>query len=91
MAAEYSPVGPLGKACESEDELKSLRALRRKITETLDSTSDARVIGQLSKQLAEILARMSDIRGAATNDGGKPAGVSDLDKYRVARSAGANN
>lgn len=89
--AEYSPVGPLGKACESEDELKSLRALRRKITETLDSTSDARVIGQLSKQLAEVLARMSEIRGTTkVSDSGKSAGVSDLDKYRVARDAGAN-
>lgn len=90
----YRPAGPLDRACETEDELKALRALRRKIAATLDATSDARVIAQLSRHLSDILARMTELRGAGV--GGtkpvEPKGVlSDLAKFRAARKSGTDD
>lgn len=92
MDDTYCPEGPLDRACESEDELKALRALRRKIASTLDSTKDARTIASLSKHLSDVLARMSEIKSTSGSPVGvEPAGVSSLDKYRVARVSGADD
>lgn len=89
----YKPAGPLDRACETDDELKSLRALRRKIAATLDSTSDARTIASLSKHLSDVLARMSELRAAGGSEPKvEPKGVlSDLAKFRAARKSGTDD
>lgn len=90
MPDSYVPAGPVDRACESDDELRSLRALRRKIAATLDATGDARTIASLSRQLVDVVARIGELREASRVDPGKPVAggvLSSLEEFRARRAA----
>jgi len=46
---------------ERGDELETLRALRRKVSNTLDKTASARDIAALSRQLQQLVLRIRDL------------------------------
>ncbi len=51
----------LSKIADSGDELETLRGLRQKIAATIDASKSGRDIAALSKQLREIITRISDL------------------------------
>ena len=58
----------LAEVIQHNDELKTLKALQMKVAQTLDSTTSARDISALSKQLREITERITDLGGADYDD-----------------------
>lgn len=58
----------LSKIADDGDELETLRALRHKIADTIDTSKSGRDIAALSKQLREIITRISDLEAREETD-----------------------
>lgn len=49
------------RIAESENDLETLKALRRKIAKALDNTKSARDIASLSRQMVSIIEKISEL------------------------------
>jgi len=54
--------GRLGTAVRTERSIDSLIELRNVIADTLDRSTDARSVAQLSRQMTEVLKQIDEIR-----------------------------
>lgn len=54
--------GRLGSAVRTERSIDSLIELRNVIADTLDQSTDARSVAQLSRQMTEVLKQIDEIR-----------------------------
>lgn len=67
------------------DRLKSLRALRDRIAETIQVTDSARDLAALSRQMTEVLSQIEALEKRAPEEKGTP--LDELAKRRSARGA----